>query len=202
MHLVARSKSQPHHLLPLIIIGRGTGFGHTQQLHPAPQAGIGPRGPGIEVHDPNPVVRWREIYVHRVISLVELAPDFLLPEPEDGGFDLGAETEEEVVVVQIPLRGAEDDVVPDEDAEFEGRVETEGFPQYQGVFDLRFCAIVDAAVEGVVQIVRDEVAALQQEVDVVGATAFEGVGRADPGGVLGGGPVEFRDDGAAELVDG
>ena len=52
------------------------------------------------------------------------------------------------------------------------------------------------------QVVGDEVGALKQQVDVVGRGALDGVlvGR-DPGGVLGGGPVQLGRDGAAELRD-
>lgn len=59
-----------------------------------------------------------------------------------------------------------------------------------------------AAVEGVIEVVRDEVTGFEEEVDVVRRTAVHAVGRVDPCGVLGSGPVQFWDDGAAEGGDG
>src|ERR1700743_3709530 len=58
-----------------------------------------------------------------------------------------------------------------------------------------------ASVKGVLEIVRDEIARLEQQVGVVRGAALHVVGGGAPGRVLGARPVQFGQDLAAELVD-
>ena len=108
-------------------------------------------------------------------------------------------------VIHLPLRDRDELPLPHKTPELQRRVEREVLSQDQTVVDLRRRVplfYVNTPFKRMLEVMRDEITRFEQEVDVVWRAAFGVVGRADPGRVLGGGPVEFRGDAPAEEGDG
>ena len=61
---------------------------------------------------------------------------------------------------------------------------------------------VFAAIESVLEVVSNEIARLQKQIDVVGGLTCHVVGGRDPGGVLWRRPIQLRHNFATEVLNG
>ena len=94
-------------------------------------------------------------------------------------------------MIEIALAHPQESAVADKAAELDGRVEKDVLAEdevewYAVSIASRVAVVVNAAVKGLLEVVRDEVRGFEEEVDVVGGAAFHVVGGVDPRCVFGG----------------
>lgn len=180
------------------------GFRNGQDLQPREQQRISPGGPRVDVDQPDSFVRGRDVDVKDEVVVREVGET--VEKVLDLALERAPQLEEKLKVVHLALADGDEFAVPHKAPKLQRRVEVERFPKDKVV---RHVGLVHAAVKGMLEVVGDEVAGLEEEVDVVGRPTFQVVGGCDPGRVLRSGPVQLRHDfapqfgnrGANSLVD-
>ena len=156
-----------------------------------------PQCPGINVDQPDPRVRLRDIHVKREIRVGKREAQLCVEKGLNQVQQLLTHVVQEWEMVQRALTCPNERTVSHETAEFKGWVHLDVLAEDEVVRDRRrrtkllammgmlIILVVNAPVKRMLKIVRHEIRAFEQQIHIVSASAVHAIRSIDPGGVFG-----------------